>query len=270
MFLKTETHTWPSRHTGEESREPWVILNNSRSNSHLYLTLEQLFLYLLLNKIRTHTTVNFCNSFTEIITIQCRRLMATPSLGITPIPLCKRAHPKQGIAKPHRSQQSPGFPGSSLITSPCSLNAELTCKPTLGGMSFCPLSLPLPPSLLANFYSSFRAQLQSHPLSNANTSNRGQKCNSSLILPTVPPAHSFQIWFFLVLAELLNPPQVPVLPLGTITSNTLSKQWLQVHTPLPCQRAQHRQRPTLAHSCSPGLCSPSLPPLLNPRRESPN
>lgn len=87
------------------------------------------------------------------------------------------------------------------------------------GISLCPLSLPLPPSLLANFYSSFRAQLQCHPLSNANTSNRGQKYNSSLMLPTVLPAHSFQRSFFLVLAELSSPPQVPVLPLGTVQNH---------------------------------------------------
>ena len=85
IFPNTETHKQPSRHTGEESIELWLIPSNRNSKRHLYLTLERLFLYFLLNKIRTHVTVSFCNSLTEIIPTLCTRLTAPPSRGITPI-----------------------------------------------------------------------------------------------------------------------------------------------------------------------------------------
>lgn len=183
MFCKTKTPIWSSRHRGGIPTDLWLIQNNSNSKSHLYLTLEHLFLYFLLNQIRTHRTVNFCNSFTKIITTECRRLIATPSLGI--IPICSVNHQTSS-----KALQSPARPVVIwllwLISCHFSLLAEHgadiqahTCE-----ISFCPPTLPLPSCLLANFYSSSsKAQLQCYPLSNADTSDPGKQYNSFLHVP---------------------------------------------------------------------------------------
>lgn len=156
------------------------------------MTLEHLFLYFLLNKIRTHTTVSFCNSLTEIITTQCTRLVATPSLGITPILWGKPANPNKAL-------QNPARPSSNLT----SQDHVLSLSPprwTLGryshwGDKLRPPTLPLSPFLLANIYFSFKVQLKCHSLLRC----RRQATQAKSIIPSsVLPAElarSFQKQF---------------------------------------------------------------------------
>lgn len=255
IFPNTETHKQPSRHTGEESIELWLIPSNRNSKRHLYLTLECLFLYFLLNKIRTHVTVSFCNSLTEIIPTECTRLTAPPSLGITPILQGKPANP-------NRALQSAARPSSNLASPARVLSLSPTCR-TLGrhshlGDKLCPPTLPLSPFLLANIYSSFKVQLTSHSLFKCwRQVTQAKSIIPSSMLPA-ELAHSFQKQFPYALAELPRPFS-PFWVLWIIASNTLCSSQGQVHTLLACLSSKSSALPTLALFCFPDLCSPPGP-----------
>lgn len=130
-------------------------------------------------------------------------------------------------------------------------------------ISFCPLTLPLPSCLLANFYSSsFEAQLKCHPLSNADTSDPGKKCNSFLHVPHCTPSLIPKI----IPLGACRALQALFLQPGHCGESfpTLFSQWLQVHPLLTCQLSQPRELPALALSCFPDLCSLPPPTLLSP------